>query len=139
MNIVKFLIFTLFCLNFEANAQICNYCPIEELKETLKENDIDYTVQYNIKSNTVFTHKEKDFIKKWYVEFNMCYLYEITVLNPKKVKPLKKLIDKHFSKLDKYNWESLDNIVRTDFKDGFHKFYFYPKASYNNLNSKNNN
>jgi len=139
MDIVKFLIFTLFCLNFEANAQICNYCPLEELKETLKENDIDYTVQYNVKSNTVFIHNEKDYIKRWYVEFNMCYLYKITVLNPKKVKPLKKLIDKHFTKINNNNWESLDNIVKSDFKEGYYNFYFYPKATYNNLNSINNN
>ena len=138
---IKFIIFTLFCtfwLNNKANAQICNYCSIEELQSTLKENDIDYSINYNVKSKTVFTHKEEYFIKEWHVEYNMCYLYRIIVLDQSKVKSLKSLINKHFNPISENNWESLDNIVNLELKEGYYNFSFYPKANYHNLNLNNN-
>ena len=138
MKKIKFIIFTLiltFCLISQLKAQVCNYCSLEELESTLKENDIDYTIKYNIKSDIVLINKQKNFIKEWHVEYNICYLYKIIVLNNKKVKSLKTLISKHFKKIDNKSWENLDNIVRLDFKDGNYNFSFYPKAHYNNLNN----
>jgi hypothetical protein len=104
----------------------------------LKENDIDYSINYNVKSKTVFTHKEEYFIKEWHVEYNMCYLYRIIVLDQSKVKSLKSLINKHFNPISENNWESLDNIVNLELKEGYYNFSFYPKANYHNLNLNNN-
>jgi hypothetical protein len=138
MKKIKFIIFTLFstiCLNSQIKAQVCNYCSLEELKSNLKENDVDYTINYNIKSDIVLINKEKNFIKEWHVEYNMCYLYRIIILDTKKVKSLKSLISKHYKRIDKKKWENLDNTVKLDFKDGHYNFSFYPKVNYNNLNN----
>ena len=99
MKKIKFIIFTLFCtfwLNTKTNAQLCNYCSLEDLESTLKENDIDYSINYNVKSKTILTHKEEYFIKEWHLEYNICYLYKIIVLDESKIKSLKSLINKHF-------------------------------------------
>ena len=139
MRNAKLIFIILILFSFNAKAQICNFCSQDELKELLDLNDIPYTQKVDNKNEKILFFSNQNFIKRWYFSYDKCYMYEITILNKKKLKSLIHLVDKNFKKINEHSWEDLDNSIELITKNDNPVMQFKPKLTFQNINTSNNN
>ena len=139
MRNAKLIFIILILFSFNAKAQICNFCSQEELKELLDLNDIPYTQKLDNKNEKILFFSNQNFIKRWYFSYDKCYMYEITIINKKKLRSLIHLVDKNFKKINDHSWEDLDNSIELITKNDNPVMQFKPKLTFQNINTSNNN
>ena len=66
-------------------------------------------------------------------------MYEITIINKKKLRSLIRLVDKNFKKINDHSWEDLDNSIELITKNDNPVMQFKPKLTFQNINTSNNN
>ena len=139
MVIKKFILVSIIIFIYSSSeAQVCNFCSTNQLKEFLTENKIETTEHLSINGDRSFVFQNENYMKSWSIKYDKCYLYQIIILKKDKLKSLKELMNKAYSNLDENNWEDLDTKVQLVFEDGHYQFNFTPKLSYYNLINNNN-
>lgn len=116
-------------LTFQCEAQICNFCNYENVKEMMKDEGMPFTEKMEMNGEKLLKSCNKIFIKTWHFKYDKCFLYEIQVFKESYSKSLVEILNKDYARLSDSSWESNENRVELLKAKNYRKFSFYSKPS----------
>lgn len=123
------LLFLLTTVTFHGNAQICNFCRTENLKEVLIAEGLSFDENIDHNGENIIKSTGENYTKIWHFRYQQCYLYEVLVFKKGNFKSMVKVLNSQFYRKSKTVWEDPENRVELTEEDNHHKFSFYPKPS----------